>query len=64
MADCLGPLGEALIYVDESATLDDPSLRLRARQAQLKDGVDQWLESVCGHGETTRERRAPIGAAL
>ncbi|MBO0690045.1 MAG: replicative DNA helicase, partial [Candidatus Dormibacteraeota bacterium] len=36
----LGPLGDAPIFIDDSPMLDDLTLRLKARQAKARDGIE------------------------
>jgi replicative DNA helicase len=40
LAGALGPLGEAPIYIDDSPLMDDLTLRLRARQARSRQGIE------------------------
>ena len=39
----LGPLGDAPIYIDDSPMLDDLTLRLKARQARAREGVEMVM---------------------
>ena len=40
LAGALGPLGDAPIFIDDSPTLDDLTLRLKARQAKSREGIE------------------------
>jgi replicative DNA helicase len=39
----LGPLGEAPIYIDDSPMLDDLTLRLKARQAKVREDISMII---------------------
>ncbi len=39
----LGPLGDAPIYIDDSPVLDDLTLRLKARQARQREGIEMMI---------------------
>ncbi|MDQ6919350.1 MAG: replicative DNA helicase [Candidatus Dormibacteraeota bacterium] len=39
----LGPLGDAPIFIDDSPMLDDLTLRLKARQAKTREGIDMLI---------------------
>jgi replicative DNA helicase len=43
LARALGPLGEAPIYIDDAPLLDDLTLRLKARQAKSREGVEMII---------------------
>jgi replicative DNA helicase len=43
LAGALGPLGEAPIYIDDAPLLDDLTLRLKARQAKSREGVEMII---------------------
>jgi replicative DNA helicase len=43
LARALGPLGEAPIYIDDAPRLDDLTLRLKARQAKSREGVEMII---------------------
>jgi replicative DNA helicase len=43
LAGALGPLGEAPIYIDDAPLLDDLTLRLKARQARSREGVEMII---------------------
>jgi replicative DNA helicase len=40
VSNALGPLGEAPIYIDDSPTMDELTMQLKARQAKMRHGVD------------------------
>ncbi|HEY6875364.1 MAG TPA: replicative DNA helicase [Candidatus Dormibacteraeota bacterium] len=40
VSNALGPLGEAPIYIDDSPSMDELTMQLKARQAKLRHGVD------------------------
>jgi replicative DNA helicase len=40
VSNALGPLGEAPIYIDDSPTMDELTLQLKARQAKMRHGID------------------------
>jgi replicative DNA helicase len=39
----LGPLGDAPIYIDDAPMLDDLTLRLKARQARSREGIEMLI---------------------
>ena len=40
LAGALGPLGDAPIFIDDSPMLDDLTMRLKARQARSREGIE------------------------
>ena len=40
VSNALGPLGEAPIYIDDSPSMDELTMQLKARQAKMRHGVD------------------------
>jgi replicative DNA helicase len=40
VSNALGPLGEAQIYIDDSPSMDELTMQLKARQAKMRHGVD------------------------
>ena len=40
LAGALGPLGDAPIFIDDSPTLDDLTMRLKSRQARSREGIE------------------------
>nr|MDQ6920834.1 replicative DNA helicase [Candidatus Dormibacteraeota bacterium] len=43
LAGALGPLGDAPIWIDDSPMLDDLTLRLKARQARAREGIEMII---------------------
>jgi replicative DNA helicase len=43
LAGALGPLGDAPIFIDDSPMLDDLTLRLKARQARAREGIEMII---------------------
>jgi replicative DNA helicase len=43
LAGALGPLGDAPVYIDDSPMLDDLTLRLKARQARTREGIEMII---------------------
>src|SRR5439155_7002877 len=43
LAGALGPLGEAPIYIDDAPLLNDLTLRLKARQAKSREGIEMLI---------------------
>ena len=43
VSNALGPLGEALIYIDDTPVMDELTLQLKARQAKMRHNVDMIL---------------------
>jgi replicative DNA helicase len=54
LASSLGPLGDAPIFIDDSPLLDDLTLRLKARQARSREGIEMmivdYLQLMHGRG--------------
>src|SRR3989440_4740525 len=40
VSNALGPLGEAMIYIDDTPVMDELSLQLKARQAKMRHNID------------------------
>src|SRR5579859_4282663 len=40
VSNALGPLGEAEIYIDDTPSMDELTMQLKARQAKLRHGID------------------------
>jgi replicative DNA helicase len=57
LAQALGPLGDAPIFIDDTPLLDDLTLRLKARQARAREGIEliiiDYLQLM--HGRTRGE---------
>jgi replicative DNA helicase len=43
VANALGPLGEASIFIDDTPVMDELTLQLKARQAKMRHGIDMIL---------------------
>src|SRR2546425_1735708 len=43
VSNSLGPLGEAAIYIDDSASMDELTLQLKARQAKMRHSIDMII---------------------
>jgi replicative DNA helicase len=43
VSNALGPLGEALIYIDDTPVMDELTLQLKARQAKMRHGIDMII---------------------
>ncbi len=43
LAGALGPLGDAPVFIDDSPMLDDLTLRLKARQARSREGIEMII---------------------
>jgi replicative DNA helicase len=61
LAGALGPLGDAPIFIDDSPTLDDLTLRLKSRQARSREGVElivldylQLMQGRSRNGDSNR----------
>ena len=61
LAGALGPLGDAPIFIDDAPALDDLTMRLKARQARSREGIElivldymQLMHSRTGNGDANR----------
>src|SRR5438477_2117663 len=43
VSNALGPLGEAMIFIDDTPVMDELSLQLKARQAKMRHNIDMIL---------------------
>jgi replicative DNA helicase len=43
LARALGPLGEAPVFIDDTPLLDDLTMRLKARQARSREGIEMII---------------------
>ncbi|HEX7264250.1 MAG TPA: replicative DNA helicase [Candidatus Dormibacteraeota bacterium] len=43
VSNALGPLGEALIYIDDTPVMDELTLQLKARQAKMRHSIDMII---------------------
>jgi replicative DNA helicase len=68
LAGALGPLGDAPIYIDDSPTLDDLTLRLKSRQARAREGVEMivldYLQLMHGRGRSDDSNRVQEVSAI
>jgi replicative DNA helicase len=68
LAGALGPLGDAPIYIDDSPTLDDLTLRLKARQARAREGVEMivldYLQLMHGRNRSDDSNRVQEVSAI
>jgi replicative DNA helicase len=57
LAGALGPLGDAPIFIDDSPTLDDLTMRLKSRQARSREGIEMVIVDYLQlmHGRTKSE---------
>jgi replicative DNA helicase len=64
----LGPLGDAPIYIDDSPLLDDLTLRLKARQAKVREGIEMviidYLQLMHGRHRTDDGNRVQEVSAI
>jgi replicative DNA helicase len=61
LAGALGPLGDAPVFIDDSPMLDDLTMRLKARQARSREGIElivldylQLMHGRSGSGDSNR----------
>jgi replicative DNA helicase len=68
LAGALGPLGDAPIWIDDSPMLDDLTLRLKARQARAREGVEMiildYLQLMHGRGRSDDNNRVQEVSAI
>jgi replicative DNA helicase len=68
LAGALGPLGDAPIFIDDSPTLDDLTLRLKARQARSREGIDlivlDYLQLMHGRSNSNDANRVQEVSAI
>jgi len=61
VSNSLGPLGEAAIYIDDSPSMDELTLQLKARQAKMRHAVDlivvDYLQLMRGRAHGGDENR-------
>jgi replicative DNA helicase len=43
VSNALGPLGEAMIYIDDTPVMDELTLQLKARQAKMRHNIDMII---------------------
>jgi replicative DNA helicase len=68
LAGALGPLGDAPIWIDDSPMLDDLTLRLKARQARAREGIEMiildYLQLMHGRGRSDDNNRVQEVSAI
>jgi replicative DNA helicase len=68
LAGALGPLGDAPIWIDDSPMLDDLTLRLKARQARAREGIEMiildYLQLMHGRGRSDDSNRVQEVSAI
>ncbi|MDQ6772086.1 MAG: replicative DNA helicase [Candidatus Dormibacteraeota bacterium] len=66
LARSLGPLGDAPIFIDDSPMLDDLTLRLKARQARTRNGIElillDYLQLMHGRSRSDDNRVQEVSA--
>jgi replicative DNA helicase len=68
LAGALGPLGDAPIFIDDSPTLDDLTMRLKARQARSREGIElivlDYLQLMQGRSNSGDANRVQEVSAI
>jgi len=68
LAGALGPLGDAPIFIDDSPTLDDLTMRLKARQARSREGIEMivldYLQLMQGRSNSNDANRVQEVSAI
>jgi len=68
LAGALGPLGDAPVFIDDSPTLDDLTMRLKARQARSREGIEliivDYLQLMHGHSRGDDSNRVQEVSAI
>ncbi|HEY4027248.1 MAG TPA: replicative DNA helicase, partial [Candidatus Dormibacteraeota bacterium] len=68
LAGALGPLGDAPIFIDDSPMLDDLTLRLKARQARSREGIElivlDYLQLMHGRSNSGDSNRVQEVSAI
>jgi replicative DNA helicase len=68
LAGALGPLGDAPIFIDDSPTLDDLTMRLKARQARSREGIEllvlDYLQLMTGRSSGGDSNRVQEVSAI
>jgi replicative DNA helicase len=66
VSNALGPLGEALIYIDDTPVMDELTLQLKARQAKMRHSVDMividYLQLMHGRARGDDNRVQEVSA--
>lgn len=68
LAGAMGPLGDAPIFIDDVPSLDDLTLRLKARQAKSREGIQMiildYLQLMTGHTRNGDSNRVQEVSAI
>jgi replicative DNA helicase len=68
LAGALGPLGDAPIFIDDSPVLDDLTMRLKARQARSREGIElivlDYLQLMHGRSRDGEANRVQEVSAI
>jgi replicative DNA helicase len=68
LAGALGPLGDAPIFIDDAPTLDDLTMRLKARQARSREGIElivlDYLQLMQGRSNSGDANRVQEVSAI
>src|SRR5215469_7026503 len=68
LARSLGPLGEAPIFIDDAPALDDLTMRLKARQARSREGIElivlDYLQLMHGRSRSDDANRVQEVSAI
>src|SRR5437868_12335193 len=66
VSNALGPLGEAMIFIDDTPVMDELSLQLKARQAKMRHNIDMivvdYLQLMHGHARVDHNRDHEVSA--
>src|SRR5262245_34343516 len=68
LAGALGPLGDAPVFIDDTPMLDDLTLRLQARQARSREGIEMvvldYLQLMHGRSNSGDSNRVQEVSAI
>src|SRR5437868_12363159 len=66
VSNALGPLGEAMIFIDDTPVMDELSLQLKARQAKMRHNIDMivvdYLQLMHGRARGDDNRVQEVSA--
>jgi len=66
LAGALGPLGDAPVFIDDTPMLDDLTMRLKARQAKTREGIEMiildYLQLMHGRANSDDNRVQEVSA--
>src|SRR5256886_12084721 len=66
LAGALGPLGDAPVFIDDTPMLDDLTMRLKARQAKTREGIEMiildYLQLMHGRANSDDNRAQEVSA--